>query len=171
MAKRSVVRLDDYRFPNGDVFSVRAEDELENGFVVKLGEVEEGNRDIRKAEKPSEGDSLVLVANPALVYDNARLGSGQETHYFMEAGEAVTAYGLHPTKKFSVSEEGIEGEAVEGGYVVAGNGYKLVAVADKPEGTTGFIGKVVRKDLVGGALSVNVTQSPTTYVVIDTIQN
>lgn len=171
MAKRSIVRLDDYRFPNGDVFSVRAKVELENGFVGKLGEVEEGNRDVRALETPTAGDSLVLIANPALVYDNARLGSGDETNYFMEAGEVVRAYGLRPTMKFSVSEEGINGTAVEGEYIIAGAGHKLEASATIPEGATGFVGKVIRKDVVGGALAVNVTQTPTTYVVIDTIQN
>ncbi len=169
--KRSVVRLDDSRFPNTDIFSVRANVELENGFVGKLGEVEEGNRDIRKLETPAEGDALVLIANPALIYDNARLGSGLETNYYMEAGEAVRAYTPHPTYVFSVSEEGIEGKANKDEYVVAGAGHKLVAKAELDGTETGFVGKVVRKDTVGGALAVNVTQSPTVYVVIDTIQN
>lgn len=171
MAK-SVVRLDDPRFAgrDADVFSVRANTELENGFVGKLGEIEKDNRDVRALETPAAGDSLVLIANPAIVYDNARLGSGLEKNYSMKAEEVVRAYDLKPTYVFSVSEEGIEGTATEDGYVVAGAGNKLVAVDEKPE-TTGFIGKVVRKEVVGGALAVNVTQTPTNYVVIDTIQN
>lgn len=173
MAKNcSVVRLDDPRFatPHTDVFSVRAEDKLENGFVGVLGDVEEDNRDIRKLEKPTAGAKLVLIANPALVYDNARLGSGLETEYEMKAGEAVRAYGLHPTYVFSVSEEGIDGAAEAGKYVTAGTDYKLVVSDDAPE-VEGFIGKIVRIDTVGGALSANITQSPAKYVVIDTIQN
>ncbi|MFS0643683.1 hypothetical protein [Siminovitchia sp. 179-K 8D1 HS] len=169
--KRSTVRLDDPRFASGDVYSVRAEVELENGFVGVLGDIEEDNRDIRKLETPQAGDSLVIIANPALIYDNARLGSDQETNYFMEAGEAVRAYKPHATYVFSVSEEGIEGKAEKGKYLVAGKGNKLVVADAAPEDATGFVGKVIRKDVVGGALSVNVQQSPTTYVVIDTIQN
>lgn len=169
MAKRSVLRLDDYRFPNGDVFSVRVKDEVENGFVGRLGDVEDGNRDIRVLEKPVAGDSLVLIGNPAMIYDNARLGSGAEDQYFMEAGEAVTAYGLRETLKFGVSKEGIDGTAVEGEYLVSGDGYKLVPSATIPD--TGFAAKVIREDAVGGALSLNVTQKPTVYVVVDVVQN
>lgn len=169
MAKRSVVRLDDYRFPNGDVFSVRATEVLENGFVGKLGEVEAGNRDIRALEKPKAGDSLVLIANPALIYDNNRMGSDVETNYFMEAGEAVRVYGLRPTMKFAVSKEGINGTPVVGQYLVAGAGHKLVPSATVP--ATGFAAKIVREEPVGGALSINLTQTPTTYVVVDVVQN
>lgn len=172
MTIRSVVRLDDSRFPNADIYNVRLKNEVENGFVGKLGEIEKKNRDVRALETPVAGDSLVLIANPAIVYDNGRLGSGVETNYFMEADEVVTAYAPKATFVFGVSEAGISGTAVEDGYVVAGAGNKLVAAAVAPEaGTTGFIGKVVRFDQIGGALSLNVEQKPTRYVVIDTIQN
>src|SRR6185312_8982835 len=167
MTKRSVVRLDDYRFPTGDVFSVKATDELENGFVGVLGETEADNRDVRKLEKPKAGDSLVLVANPALVYDNARLGSGLEDKYFMEAGEVVRAYGLRPTMKFGVSKEGVNGAAKVGDYLVAGAGWKLVPSATKP--ADGFAAKVIRFDTVGGALAINATQTPTVYVVVEVV--
>lgn len=173
MAKKSVVRLDDPRFAgrDADVFSVRSDKTLQNGFVGKLGNVEEGNRDIRALEETATGDSVVLVANPALVYDNNRLGSGHESEYEMEAKEAVRAYGLHPTYVFSVSEEAIEGTAVVGEYLVAGTGNKLVPLDTLTGSETGFVGKVVREDTVGGALALNVTQTPTKYIVIDTIQN
>lgn len=170
MANKATVRLDDPRFAgrDADVFSVRATVELENGFVGKLGDIEDGNRDIRALETPASGDSLVLIANPALIADE-RLGAGLETNYFMEAEEAVRAYGLKPTFVFSVSKEAINGTAVVGEYLVAGAGNKLVPSSTVP--ATGFAGKVVREDPVGGVLSVNFTQTPTTYVVIDTVQN
>lgn len=167
--KRGVVRLDDYRFPNGDVFSVRAESELENGFVGVLGDVETENRDIRKLEPSTAGASLVLIANPALIYDNNRLGSDVETNYYMEAGEAVRAYGLRPTMKFAISREAINGVANVGEYLVAGAGHKLVPATEVP--ATGFAAKVVREEPVGGALAVNVSQEPTIYVVLDVVQN
>lgn len=166
--KRAVVRLDDYRFPNGDVFSVRIEDEMENGFVGKLGEVEAGNRDVRKLEEPKAGDSLVLVAHFPLVYDERKL-AGLETNFYMEEGDAVRAYGLRPTFKFSISKEAINGTYTVGEYLVAGAGYKLVPSATVP--ATGFAAKIVREDTVGGALSLNATQEPTKYVVLDVVQN
>ena len=173
MAKvnKSVVRLDDPRFANTDVYSVRSANALQNGFVGKLGEVEDGNRDIRELKDTATGDSIVLVANPALPYDNARLGSAQETDYEMEANEAVRAYGVKPTFVFSVSKEAIEGAAVVDQYLVAGAGNKLVPLAALLGSETGFVGKVVRKDKVGGALSLVTKQEATEYIVIDTIQN
>lgn len=169
MVKKSVVRLDDSRFPNTDIYNVRLKNEAENGFVGKLGEIEATNRDVRTLETPAAGDSIVLIANPAIIYDNARQGTDVESNYFMEADEVVTAYAPKPTFVFSVSEEGIDGAAVEGEYVIAAAGNKL-AVSDTAP-ATGFVGKVVRFDTVGGALSLNVAQKPTRYVVIDTIQN
>lgn len=169
MANKSVVRLDDSRFPNGDIYSVRATVALENGFVGKLGEVEEGNPDVRKLEAAAAGDSLVLIANPAIIYDNARLGSNKEEMYEMEAGEAVRAYKPHATYLYSVTKEAINGTAVVGEYLIAGAGYKLVPSATPA--AEGFSAKVVRKDAIGGKASFNVTQAPQEYIVLDVISN
>lgn len=166
--KRATVRLDDYRFPNGDVFSVRIEGEMENGFVGKLGDVEENNRDVRKLETPQAGDSLVLIGHFPLNYDESRL-AGLETNFYMEAGDAVRAYGLKPTMKFAITREAINGAANVGEYLVAGAGHKLVPSTTIP--ATGFAAKVVREEPVGGALSINVSHDPTIYVVLDVVQN
>ena len=169
MANKSVVRLDDSRFPNADTFSVRAEVELENGFVGKLGAIEEGNADARALETPVAGDSLVLIANPAIIYDNGRQGSGLEVNYVMKAGKLVRAYNPRPTFVFGVSKEGINGTAVVGEYLVSGAGHKLVPSATLP--ATGFAAKVVREDAVGGMLTINTTQTPVVYVVMEVVQN
>jgi hypothetical protein len=169
MVVKSVVRLDDSRFPNADVFNVRGTVVLENGFVGKLGAIEAGNADIRALAVPAALDKLVLIANPAMIYDNARLGTGLENLYQMEIGEAVRAYGLRPTFVFGVSKEGINGTAVIGQYLVAGAGYKLVPSATLP--ASGFAAKVVRLDVVGGLASLNGAQVPTTYVVMEVVQN
>lgn len=169
MAVKSVVRLDDSRFPNTDIFTVRAEAILENGFVGTLGAIEAGNPDVRKLEVPKALDSLVLIANPAMIYDNGRLGSGAENMYEMTAKEAVRAYGLRKTFVFGVAKEGVNGTAVVGQYLVSGVGHKLVPSATLP--ASGFAAKVVRFDPVGGALSINVSHTPTTYVVVEVVQN
>lgn len=179
MVVKSVVRLDDSRFPNGDVFNVRATVALQNGYVGKLGAVEAANRDIRALVAPISTDKIVLVANPAMIYDNGRLGSGLENQYEMEANEAVRAYGLRETYELGISREGITligAAAVAGNYVVVADGtHKLkeitaaayAALATKPA----FAGKIIREDAVGGALAVNVSQTPTTYVVFEVVSN
>lgn len=166
--KRAKVRLDDPRFANGDVYSVRIENEMENGFVGKLGEIEANNRDMRRLDTPAAGDSLVLLAHFPLIYDERRL-AGLETNFYMEAGDAVRAYGLRPTLVFAITREAINGVANVGEYLVAGAGHKLVPSATVP--ATGFAAKVVREEPVGGALSINVTNDPTIYVVLEVVQN
>lgn len=171
MANKSVVRLDRVNavYYGGNTYSVRADVELENGFVGKLGDIEANNPDVNKLVKPAAGDSLVLIANPAMVYDNGRMGSGKEIHYSMEANEVVRAYELQKHDVIGISQEGINGQSVVGEYLVAGAGYKLVPSATLP--ATGFAAKVVRFDSVGGAMSINVTQTPTVYTVMEIVQN
>lgn len=167
--KRARVRLDDSRFPNGDLYSVRSENELENGFVGVLGDVEVDDLDVRKLITPTAESSLVLIASPAMVYDNNRMGTGGEEDYFMEAERAVRAYGLHEHYIFSVTKEAIDGTAVKDEYLVSGAGNKLVPSATVP--TKGFAAKVIKEENVGGAYSLAVTQTPTTYVVLQVVQN
>lgn len=182
MAK-SKVRLDKLKsvYNDSSIHSVRSTNVLENGFVGHIGDIEAGNRDINALVTPSATTAdqpIVLVANPALVYDNNRLGSGLESNYEMPAGEAVRAYEVTKNDVFSVSREGLVllgAAAVEDNYVVTGTGNKLVeisatdfaALTEKPA----FVGKIAREDAVGGALAINVSQTPTTYVVIQVISN
>lgn len=169
MANKSVVRLDDSRFPNSDIYSVRAEAVLENGFVGKLGDIEAGNPDVRALEATVAGDSIVLIANPAIIYDNDRLGSNKEEMYEMAAEEVVRAYKPEPTFVFSVTKEAINGTAVVGEYLITGAGYKLVPSATPA--AEGFSAKIVRKDAIGGKASFNVTQTPQEYIVLDVVSN
>lgn len=172
MAKqlRSTVRMDKVKSVyTGHIFSVRANQELENGFFVALGAIEDNNRDVHEMRTPTAGDKLYVVANPAIVYDNTRLGSNQERYYFMEEGEVVRAYELGERDVLSVSELGIDGDAVEGEYLVAGEGLRLVPSATPA--TSGFSARVVRFETVGGTLSLNADQTPTRYVVMEVESN
>ncbi|MFJ7982440.1 hypothetical protein ACIQ1D_19440 [Lysinibacillus xylanilyticus] len=173
---RSTVRLDKVKSVyTGHLFSTRATQELENGFVVALGNIEAGNRDMHEMAVPKAGDKLYLVANPAIIYDNkARLGSDQERFYFIEKGEQVRLYDVAEKDVFSVSKLGIDklpltDAELEGKFLVAGAGTKLV-VADAPA-PTGFTAKFVRVDKVGGAMSINLTQEATQYVVMEVVSN
>lgn len=168
---RSTVRLDKVKSVyTGNTFSIRSTVELENGFFVKLGDVEEANIEVNGMTVPVAEDKLVLIANPAIIYDNtARLGADQERFYFMEKGEVVRGYEINENDVLAVSKLGIEGTAVKGEYLVAGAGLKLVPSASPA--TKGFTAKVIRFDKIGGALSINLTQDPTEYVVMEVISN
>lgn len=168
---RAKVRLDKVKSVfTGHNFSIRTTEELENGFVVKLGDLEPENRDVHGMEAPAAGDSLVLIANPAIVYDNARRFSGDEVYYFMEEGEVVRGYELQKNDVFSITKLAIEGDAVVGEYLVAGAGTKLVPSATPA--ATGFSAKVNRFERVGGAVaSLNVDLEATEYVVMEVLSN
>lgn len=166
MAKRSVLRLDNKL---QETYSVRVPvgQEFENGFVAKLGDVEKANLDVRGVAAPASGDSVVIIGNSAIVYDNNRIGTGLESEYFMKADEVVRAYKPEVNKLISVSLEGFVTEPAEGDIVAAAGGYKLKTTATPP--ATGFKAKVVKLETVGGALAVNVTQTATTYVVLEVL--
>lgn len=167
---RSVVRLDKVKAVyTGNTFSIRTTQEMENGFVVKLGDIEADNRDVHEMVVPQAEDKLVVIANPAIIYDNSRLGTDQEKYYYMQEGEVVRGYELAPNDVFSVGELGINGTAKVGEYLVAGNGVKLVP-SDTPA-TKGFCAKVLRKEAVGGALALNLDHAPTNYVVMEVLSN
>lgn len=151
--------------------SVRITQEMENGFFVKLGDVEANNIEVHEMVVPQAGDGdLKIVANPAIIYDNtARLGADQERYYFMESGEIVRVYDVEATDILGITKEGIDGDAVEGEYLITGDGVKLVPSATKP--ATGFCAKVIRFERVGGALALNLTQTPAEYVMMEVLSN
>ncbi|RKJ73021.1 hypothetical protein D7X33_20950 [Butyricicoccus sp. 1XD8-22] len=166
MAKRSVLRLDNKL---QDTYSVRvpAGQEFENGFVAKLGDVEKANLDVHGVTAPASGDSIVIIGNPAIVYDNNRIGTGLENEYFMKADEVVRGYKPEVNKLVSISLEGFATEPAEGDIVTANGTYKLDVNATPA--ATGFQAKVVKIETVGGALAVNATQTATTYAVLEVL--
>lgn len=169
MAKqiRSIVRLDDVKSVyTGKNFSVRLPQEVENGHVIKLGDIEANNRDVHAGVAPVAEDKVVLIAEVPIVYDSNTL---QEKYFYMEKDDVVRAYELQENDIFSVTKEGIEGDAVVGEYLVSGAGTKLVPSATVP--AKGFAAKVVREEPVGGKFSLNVTQKPSEYVVVEVVQN
>lgn len=167
---RSMVRLDDVKSVyTGKNFSVRLPQEVENGHVIKLGDIEANNRDVHAGVVPVAEDKVVLIASVPVIYDNARLGTDQEKYFYIEEGKLARAYELQENDVIAVTKEGIEGDAVVGEYLVSGAGTKLVPSATLP--AKGFAAKVNRFEPVGGRLALNVTHKPSDYVVMEVLQN
>lgn len=172
MAKqlRAKVRLDKVKSAyEGHNFSIRLTEEMENGYVVKLGDLEKDNRDVHAHVKPAANDKLVLIANPALIYDQSTRNGGLEVYYFMEAGEVVRGYELQANDVYAITALAVEGTAVVDQYLVSGAGYKLVPSATPV--TEGFCAKVNRFERVGGAFSLNLEQTATEYIVLEVLNN
>lgn len=178
----AVVRLDKVKSVyTGHIFSVEAPEDLQNGFVGHLGNLKAGEREIYTLEKPATASisqkGLVLIANPAINYDESRMSNVSEQNYSIAAGEVVRAYELHTRDIFSVSKEGIDligTDPVAGNYVVAQNGsFKLKEVSSLA-GTEKFVGKIVRKDTIGTTTVVGAAGAighVIDYVVIEVVKN
>lgn len=178
----SVVRLDNVKAVyTGHIFSIKAPEELQNGFVGHLGDFVNGEREVRTLEKPTTASidqkGLVLIAHSPINYDESTMASASEQNYKIEAGEVVRAYELHEHDIFSVTKEGIDligADATVGNYVVAQDGsFKLKEVATLT-GTEAFVGKIIAQEAVGTTTVVGANGAVgrvLEYVVIEVIKN
>lgn len=83
--------------------------EVENGVIVKLEGLENGEREVYKAVAATSSDKLnecAIVAAPEVMYDE-RLKNLDE--FINEAGKAVRGYIPHARNIFSVTKEGFVG--------------------------------------------------------------
>lgn len=117
MSKHAVVRTDlmsgtDVR---ADLVSVKymGEDgktatEIDNGCVLKVGSLMDGERDIFVGEVPAADDALndiVLVATPEVIYDEHKHNISD---FYNEAGKPIRGYRLRSGNIFSVTEEALD---------------------------------------------------------------
>ena len=105
--------------------------EVENGVIVKLGELEEGEREVRKATAATADDDLgdcALVAGVEVMYDERK----RNLDDFINAeGKATRGYILRSNNIFGITKEGFVGGTVpaKGGKVGIGADGKLDASA------------------------------------------
>lgn len=95
----------------GRLFSVRSEEELQNGFCVKLGNIEIDNPEVQAAEKATEGDLVALVAHPYINKEAYTRSQDQEYFFSIEEGVPARAYELNLEDVFAITAEAIVGEA------------------------------------------------------------
>lgn len=157
MAKYGVVRTDnmfgtDVRAGLVSVRYINAEGktaEIENGCVVKIEALAEGEREIYEAKDMAADDKIndvVLLAAPEVMYDE-RLRNLDE--FINEAGKAVRGYRFHSGDIFSLTKEalvGAEAPAV-GNIVELAEGTKL-SVVESASGST-VVGKIIEVEIAG----------------------
>ena len=157
MANYGVVRLDNMsgttdgtllrsvRFYDGD-----KEAAIENGRIVLIGDLLDGQREVRKATAPAATSPLNhigLVAAPELMYDERKRNL---TEFINEAGENVRVYIPHVRDIFSVTAEALDAAAAiaKGNLVELQAGTKLKVVATATDKST-QVGKIVDIETVG----------------------
>lgn len=157
----------------GRIFSVRSDDELENGFCVKLGNIEVANPEIQAGEQATEGDLVALVAHPWENKDAYTRAQDREDLFSIPAEVPARAYELNLEDVFAVTAEAIEGDVatlkddVSGTkYLVPdGNKWKIVDVNPENGTVAQFVRTTVRTSpAVALASSVNKNPfTPTTF--------
>lgn len=120
------------------------EAEIENGSVVQLGDLIDGEGELYKATAPKAGVKiydLVLVSSPEIIYDQTRHHNLDE--YINVAGHNCRGYHFHSGDGFSVTKEGFSGTPAKGNYVsVTAGSTKLKVSATAPAASDISIGKI-----------------------------
>ena len=130
--------------------AVDTETAIENGNVLKVGALLDGEREVFKGSTPAANDALdtvVLVASPEVMYDE-RLRDLDD--YTNEAGKICRAYRFHSGDIFSVTKPALDGVATPavGNVVELKAGTKLNVAASATSGST-QVGKIIAVDVVG----------------------
>lgn len=122
---------------------------IENGSVLKVGALIEGEREIYIGGEVAANDKVedvVLVASPEVMYDERKKNLDE---YINVAGKACRGYHIHSGDIFSVTKEALTGEAAPavGNVVELAEGTKL-SVAKDATGAT-VVGTIIAVDVVG----------------------
>lgn len=162
MVNKSIVRLDRVTAVyNGPIESVVYNGgELQNGWVVEVGGLSNGNRDLREAVKPSATTKRVaLIAHPEIRYEEYTKADAALEKFAVEAGKAARTYHLAPTDIVSISNDGLTllaANAVKGNLVVLEAGsFKLKEIeVGSLTGTEVFVGEIIDVEKIGTATVV-----------------
>lgn len=130
--------------------TVKTETEIENGNVLKVGALMDGQREVYEGTAPAADDDLkdiVLIATPEVMYDE-RLRNLDD--FVNEAGKICRGYRLHKGDIFSVTKAALDGAAAPavGNVVELKAGTKLNVAASATSGSTA-VGKIIAVDVVG----------------------
>lgn len=124
------------------------ETDIDNGCVVKLDGLMDGEREIFKGVTPAADTDLgdvVLVATPEVMYDQRKQNL---TDFYNEAGRPCRGYILHKNDMFSVTADALDGTPEVGNVVELQADVKMKVVASATGGST-TVGKIVAVETVG----------------------
>lgn len=117
----------------GHTFSVRAEEDLQVGIPVVLGDVEVDNLEVYGAVAPTEGATVALVSEPA-IDRRKKVTEDLEEDFFIKAGTVFRAHELAVEDFFSVTAPAIDDAEglTEKDFLVA-DGFRWKKADAKPE--------------------------------------
>lgn len=132
---------------------VYTETAIDNGNVLKITSLLDGEREVFEGVTPAANDSLgdiVLIASPEVMYDERKRNLDE---FYNVEGKACRGYRLKKGDIFSVTKDALDGaeSPVVGDIVELKAGTKLNVVAAGTGATSGstVVGKILAKDVVG----------------------
>lgn len=154
--KYGSVRLDKVKSVYvGNIHSVVYEDGiLENGMVVEVGDLKDGERELHEVVLPTEGSPIALIAMSEVNYDESHPNMKSIQSFYIPEGLAARAYELQREDIFSITKEvfvplSTMVGGVKGNFVVA-DGLKLKEIAeDDLTGDEVFLGEIIGKEKIG----------------------
>lgn len=118
--------------------------EIENGNVLKVGALKDGEREIYVGGAVAANDKLtdvVLVASPEVMYDERKRNLDE---FINEAGKTCRGYRLHSGDIFSVTADALTGSPAVGQPVTLAAGTKM-----EVGGSGTAVGTIIAADVVG----------------------
>jgi len=159
MSKHAVIRTDDMFGTDNRVgiYSAKFYDSndepaaIDNGHVVCLGNLLEGERELYQAFAPDKGESLsniFIVASPELMYDERKCSLDD---FYNEANRPIRVYDIHSHQKWSVTKDALAGksEPEVGDYVELSDGDTKLNVAGSQTASTTQIGHIAAIEQAG----------------------
>lgn len=124
--------------------------DIDNGCIVKLSGLMDGEREIYKGVTPAANTAkkdLVLIATPEMMYDERKRALAD---FYNEAGHNCRAYVLHENDIFSVTAECLEAAAaIAVGNIVEAQAKVQMKVVATATASTTKIGEIIAIENAG----------------------
>lgn len=147
MAKKAIIRLDNVQATHdGSLLkSVKLTEELQNGSVVEIGGLSNGEREIHTTVKPSASTkNFGILCTPELMYDEKK----QMDEFVNDTLRPARAFTPVKWDIFSATVEAFNDTPKVGQAVEIADSNLMNVVDTATEGST-QIGKIIEIDIVG----------------------
>lgn len=153
----------------GRLFSAVYTKPLENGSIVFLGDLVDGETEIREAVVPTTAEIVkkrpMLVMTPEIIYDQSTKAKQALGNFINPANKAFPVIPLSEFDEIEVSKEAFDGTPEAGKYVQLKNESTKLEVKDELPTTGVLYGKITssRKAFMPVVLGGDGKLTPTAY--------